>query len=81
MCRGVGPAPQRARRESDLPSGAAAPDERVSPIRVGWGSTHFTRRVAVRIDHVLCEPGARRGRVGPADRPVIADLEWVPPER
>ena len=47
----------------------------------GFGSTHFTRRTAVRIDHVLAGPGWRVRRawmgpyVGSAHRPVAADVE------
>jgi len=49
----------------------------------GFGSTHFTRRTAVRIDHILAGPGwqCRRCWVGPnvgsPHRPVLADLELV----
>jgi endonuclease/exonuclease/phosphatase (EEP) superfamily protein YafD len=48
----------------------------------GWGHTHFTRRTAVRIDHVLSDSASRvlgcwvAERVGSAHRPVIAELEW-----
>ena len=51
----------------------------------GWGNTHFTRRTAVRIDHVMTGAGwtARRCRVGPdvgsAHRPVVADLVRAAP--
>ena len=47
----------------------------------GFGNTHFTRRTAVRIDHVLAGEGWRVRRcwvgpnVGSAHRPVIADVE------
>jgi vancomycin resistance protein VanJ len=46
----------------------------------GFGSTHFTRHTAVRIDHVLAGPGWRFRRawtgpfVGSAHRPVCADV-------
>jgi vancomycin resistance protein VanJ len=46
----------------------------------GFGPTHFTRRTAVRIDHILAGPGwhCERCWVGPAvgspHRPVVADL-------
>jgi endonuclease/exonuclease/phosphatase (EEP) superfamily protein YafD len=49
----------------------------------GFGNTHFTHRTGVRIDHILAGPGWRCLRcwvgpdVGPAHRPVIADLEWT----
>jgi endonuclease/exonuclease/phosphatase (EEP) superfamily protein YafD len=62
---------------------AALPDYANAFTRAGWGwgRTHFTRRTAVRIDHVFCGPGvvARRCWVGPdvgsAHRPVIAEVE------
>jgi endonuclease/exonuclease/phosphatase (EEP) superfamily protein YafD len=47
----------------------------------GFGNTHFTRRTAIRIDHVLAGEGWRVSRcwvgpnVGSAHRPVVADLE------
>ena len=47
----------------------------------GFGNTHFTRRTAVRIDHVLAGDDWRVRRcwvgpnVGSAHRPVIADVE------
>jgi endonuclease/exonuclease/phosphatase (EEP) superfamily protein YafD len=47
----------------------------------GFGSTHFTRHTAVRIDHVLAGPAwrFRRAWVGPfvgsAHRPVVADVQ------
>ena len=49
----------------------------------GLGETMFTRRIGLRIDHVLGGPDWRavRCRVGPdvgsAHRPVLADLSWV----
>jgi vancomycin resistance protein VanJ len=53
--------------------------------QAGWGLGHtfFTRRIGIRIDHVLASPGWRVGdcRVGPDigsdHRPVIADLHWI----
>ena len=47
---------------------------------LGFGPTHFTRRTAVRIDHILTGPGWRCERcwvgppVGSPHRPVLADL-------
>ena len=63
----------------------ALPDYTNAFTRAGFGSgrTHFTRRTAVRIDHILYGPGlrARLCHVGPdvgsAHRPVIADLELL----
>lgn len=48
----------------------------------GWGNTHFTRHTGIRIDHILAGPGWRCLRawvgpdIGPAHRPVLADLGW-----
>jgi endonuclease/exonuclease/phosphatase (EEP) superfamily protein YafD len=53
----------------------------ISSAGFGFGSTHFTHRTAVRIDHVLAGPGwrFRRAWVGPfvgsAHRPVVADVD------
>ena len=50
---------------------------------LGWGYTKFTRRIGVRIDHVLAGPGwqFRNCWVGPDvgsdHRPVLADVFWV----
>jgi endonuclease/exonuclease/phosphatase (EEP) superfamily protein YafD len=52
---------------------------------LGFGNTYFTRRAAVRIDHILAGDGwqCRRCWVGPPvgspHRPVLADLEWTGP--
>jgi vancomycin resistance protein VanJ len=54
---------------------------------LGFGNTHFTRRTAVRVDHILAVRGwkPRHCWVGPdigsAHRPLIADLERVDPCR
>jgi endonuclease/exonuclease/phosphatase (EEP) superfamily protein YafD len=51
----------------------------------GFGPTFFTRRTAVRIDHILAGPGwhCRRCWIGPPvgspHRPVLADLVRTPP--
>jgi endonuclease/exonuclease/phosphatase (EEP) superfamily protein YafD len=48
----------------------------------GWGYTFRSRRVAVRIDHILLGPGFRCERswvavnVGSPHRPVLADVVW-----
>lgn len=48
-----------------------------------WGYTHYTRRTAVRIDHILAGPGWRfrscwvGPNVGSSHRPLLADVEWV----
>ncbi len=48
----------------------------------GLGETMFTRRIGLRIDHVLAGPDWRPVRcwvgpdVGSAHRPVLADLSW-----
>jgi endonuclease/exonuclease/phosphatase family metal-dependent hydrolase len=48
----------------------------------GWGYTFVSRRVAVRIDHILFGPGFRcercwvAGTVGSPHRPVLADAVW-----
>lgn len=55
--------------------------------RAGWGLGHtmHTRRLGLRIDHVLSGPGWAPARVavgpdvGSAHRPVLADLVGVPP--
>jgi endonuclease/exonuclease/phosphatase (EEP) superfamily protein YafD len=47
----------------------------------GFGHTYYTRRVSVRIDHILCAAGWRcRGswvgkNIGSAHRPLVADFE------
>jgi vancomycin resistance protein VanJ len=52
---------------------------------LGLGHSKFTRKIGIRIDHVLTGPGwrARRAKVGPDvgsdHRPVIADLDLIGP--
>jgi endonuclease/exonuclease/phosphatase (EEP) superfamily protein YafD len=50
---------------------------------LGWGYTYYTRRTALRIDHILAGTGwhVHRCWVGPAlgspHRPLLADLSWM----